>query len=311
MPRSYTKGQGSGAAIAVIAVIIVAVVVLFAFPGITGGGFNFFGGGTAAPIGLGSGTAGVVITSFAANPPVSDGGNEVTFELNLENKGGWDAESIKYDIFGIGDSLSWSGKTEDSGETELIAANPSRNLQGGTTYHAWTSTPKEKNTDVVYTVTARVDYEYETDTNLEMQLYGRKDPDVARLGISQSKVNSITTTSGPMAVAVAGTLPLLTGSSDKFSITFEITNVGGGRPYVGSIASGLDKVKISAQGCDITSDNTEPRLTNNRRTVRCEVSPSIAEDKQDVKTVQFNLEYNYLIEKPTTVSVRKSDDIVN
>jgi len=253
----------------------------------------------------------VVITSFAANPPVTDGDNEVTFELNLENRGGWDAENIKYDIFGIGDTLSWTGKSEDKGETELTAANPSKSLQGGTTYHAWTSTPKEKNTDVVYTVTARVDYEYETDTNLDMQLYGRKDPDVARLGISQSKLNSITTTTGPMAVAVAGSLPLLSGSSDKFSIVFEITNVGTGRPYVGSITSGLDKVKISSQGCTITSDNKEPRLTNNRRTVRCEVSPSIAEDKNEVKSVQFNMEYNYLIEKPTTVSVRKADDIVS
>lgn len=300
----HFKGQGSTAAIAILAVIVIAVVVIFAFPGI----FNF-GGGAANLVGLGPGSAGVVITSFKPDISVVDGDQPVAFQMELENRGGADAENVKYDVFGLGDSLSWKSKSEiEKGQSTLAQANPSKNIPGEFTRQVWEATPVEKATDVTYTVTGRVDYKYETISNLEMILYHRNDPDVKNLGVGQSKISSLTTSSGPMSVTTRGTLPLVTSSSDDFRVVFDITNSGGGRPYSGTVASDLDKITLKAEGCTIQGD-TKVRLTSNRRTVSCKVDPNVADGQHEAKTVKLTMTYNYLIEATTTVTVIKSDNL--
>ncbi|MBI4894278.1 MAG: hypothetical protein HY833_00905 [Candidatus Aenigmarchaeota archaeon] len=300
----HLKGQGSGAAIAIIAVIVIAVVAIFAFPGI----FNF-GSGGGSIVGLGMGSAGVVITSFAPDIATVDGDQPVSFAMELENRGGADAKSIKYEVFGLGDSLSWTSKNEiEKGASTLAQANPSKNIPGEFTRQVWEATPKEKATDVSYSVTGRVDYTYQTVSNLEMILYHRNDPDVKSLGIGQSRISSLTTSAGPMSVAVRGNIPLVSSNTDDFRIVFDISNTAGGRPYSGSVSSDLDKISIKSQGCTIVGD-TKVRMTSNKRTVSCKVDPNVADGKHEGKTVQLTLDYGYLIEGRTSVNVIKSDNL--
>jgi hypothetical protein len=305
MNFNQLKGQGSTAAIAILVIIVIAVVVIFAFPGI----FNFGGGGSANLVGLGPGSAGVVITSFKPDIAVVDGDQPVSFQMDIENRGGAKAENIKYQIFGIGDSLSWKSKREiEKGQTSLNGANPSKNLPGDSTRQVWEATPVKKSVDVTYTVTGRVDYKYETVTNLEMVLYHRNDPDVKNLGVGQSKISSITTSDGPISVTTRGSLPLVSSSSDDFRVVFDIVNSGRGRPYSGTITNDLDWITIKAEGCTIQGE-TKVRLTSNKRTVSCSVDPNIPDGTHEAKTIKLTITYNYLIESTTSVTVLKSDNL--
>lgn len=302
------KGQG-GAAAAVIIIIVIAVIVLFAFPNILGGGFNLFGfggGAGAVPMGVGPGNAGVVINNFLASPPTIEGGDEANFVLEVENKGGINAESIKYDIFGLGDSNSWSGKSVTiNGETELERADPTRNLRGEVTQHEWVSTSKEKNTDIRYPVTARVDYKYRTETNAVLILYSRDDPNIKNTGRTQSTISQVATTAGPLAVVPVGNIPLIGKNTDDFRINFDISNTGGGRPYSGSKDKDLDKIKIKTTGCTLSGDSTV-KLIQGKRTISCKIDVKTSIEGPDTRTIELEIEYNYIVESKVDVQVLKS-----
>ncbi len=304
----HLKGDASGGAIAIIIIIIAAVVVLIAFPQVFSGiGLNLslFGGGGAVPIGVGPGTAGVVITSFTVTPPIVEGGDIATFTLNVQNKGGIDAKSIKYDIFGLSDSNSWSGKsTTQTGASTLTFEDATRQIPGETTTQEWESTSKEKNTDITYPITTRVDYDYKTESSLLLVLYGRDNPNVKNTGITQSTIGQISTTTGPLTVVPKGTIPLIGKSTDDFRVTFDITNTGGGRPYRGTKSTGLDKIKITAEGCTLSGES-EIKLINKQKTVSCKVDPSISTDEQETKSVKLTIEYNYIVESTANVKVLK------
>lgn len=306
------KGQVSGAAIAVIAVIVIAVVVLFAFPQVLGG-FNILGPSSSAPIGVGPGTAGVVITSFLVSPPIVEGDDVATFTMNVQNKGGIDTDSIQYDIFGLGDSNSWSGKlTTQTGATRLEKEDTTRQKPGETTVQEWESTAKKKNVDITYPVTGRADYKYRTEAELVMLLYGRDNPNVKNTGITQSTITQTSVTAGPLAVVPKGTIPLIGRSTKEFTITFEITNVGGGRPYSGSKTIDLDKIRVTAEGCTLTtSGSSDVKLINKQKTISCKVTPNIQSDGQDTKTVKLRIDYNYIVESTVQVKVLKSFEQVS
>lgn len=304
------KGDASGAAIAVIVIIIAAVVVLFAFPNLLGGfnlGFLGLGGGTAAPIGVGPGTAGVVITSFIATPPQIDGGDDATFTMNVQNKGGIDADINEYKIFGLDDSNSWNGPhSSQTGLPKLEKEDATRQKPGDTTTQEWDSTSRKKNVDITYPITGRVDYRYRTETEMVMTLYGRNNPNVKNTGITQSTVSQVVTTVGPLSVVPKGTIPLIGDTTKEFTVTFEITNSGGGRPYTSSKTGDLDKIRMTAEGCTLTGSSADVKLINKAKTITCKVSPGIASDGQTNKNIKLRIEYNYIVEATAKVTVVKS-----
>ncbi len=304
---NHLKGDASGVAVAIIVVIVIAVVVLFAFPQVLGGISLFGAGGGAAPIGVGPGTAGVVITSFTVTPPVVEGGDTATFTLNVQNKGGVDAENIFYDIFGLGDSNSWSGRTTvQTGATRLEKEDATRQIPGETTTQEWDSTSREKNVDITYPVTARVDYKFRTEAELVMLLYGRDNPNVKNTGIIQSTITQISTTAGPLTVVPRGTIPLIGRNTREFTVTFDITNTGGGRPYSGSRSIDLDEISVIAEGCTLTTTGTNVKLINKQKTITCKVTPNINSEGQDTKTVKLRIDYNYIVESTVQVRVLKA-----
>lgn len=298
------KGQG-GAAVAIIIVVVAAVAILFLFPGLLGGIFT--GGGSGAITGIGPGTAGVVITSFIALPAVTEGGEEVSFVLTAENRGGADADIQECDIFGLGDWSPSGGSTEESCLSTLAKADPTRQTVGDTMVPEWSATAPEKNTDITYPVTARVDYRYTTEADIPLTIYGRNSPDVKNTGITQSSMGQIAVTGGPINVVPRGTVPLI-GSNPEFTISFDITNIGGGRPYSGTSSSGLDRVRIVDSDCENIDNGHEYRLINNARTISCRVDSGISSDEKDVKVVHIEVEYNYIVESVTNVQVIKSSE---
>lgn len=307
----HLKGQGSGAAVAVIAIIIVGVVVLFAGPQL---GLNLnlggiFGGGAATPIGVGPGTAGVVIMSFLATPIQIEGGDSATFTLTAVNNGGIDAKNIKYDIFGLSDSNSWSGKSSTlSGLTELKFTDPTRQIPGDTTTQEWESTSVKKNTDVTYPVTARVDYGYKTEMNLLVTLFGRDNVNVKNNAITQSTMSQVSSTVSPITITPKGTIPLVGKTVSDVRVSFDISNTGGGRNYVSDKTSGLDKVKVSATGCNLAGGQTDLKLINKVKTFSCTFKPTIDSTGQETKSIKIVLDYNYIVESTTNVKVLKQPE---
>jgi hypothetical protein len=291
------KGD-AGIAIALVMIIVVAVAILFLFPNILGG---LFSGGTSAPIGVGPGTAGVVITSFVATPAITEAGEEVTFTLTVQNKGGIDADNIDYTIFGLTD---WdSVNSDEDGSNTLTREDPTRQIVGETSVQEWSATSNEKNTDITYPVTARVDYSYETESDVVLTLYGRDNPNVKGRGVTQSSIGQIAVTGGPLSVVPKGTIPLI-GSKQEFTMSFDITNIGGGRTYTDDRGSDLDKIKISSPDCEDMS-NKEVRLINNVRSVSCRLQADIDNEGQQTMTVHLDIEYNYIVESTTNVRVLK------
>lgn len=294
--------KGQGVAVAIIIVIVAVIAVIFLFPNLLGGLFG--GGGSVGITGVGPGTAGVVITSFTALPAVTEGGEEVSFVLTAENRGGAEADITECEIFGLGDWSPSGGSTEEDCLDELAKSDPTRQTVGDTMVPEWSATAPEKNTDITYPITARIDYRYVTDADIPLTIYGRDSPDVKNTGITQSGMGQIAVTGGPMNVVPRGTVPLI-GSNPEFTISFDIVNIGGGRPYVSDTASGLDRVKIIDSNCLNIEDGKEYRLINNLRTISCRVDSGIESDEKDVRTVHLEIEYNYIVESVTNVRVIK------
>jgi hypothetical protein len=305
MARSSASGNlkgAAGAAVAIIIVIVAVVAVFLLFPNIIPP--------QAQPLGVGPGTAGVVITSFAATPALTDGGEEVSFVLTVQNKGGTNTDQtdiggdIEYDIFGLSD---WESESEEeSGSDHLEKEDASRQLVGETTIQEWSAEAPLKNTDITYPVTARVDYPYRTEADVVLTLYGRDNPNVKGRGVTQSGIGQISVTGGPLSVVPKGTIPLI-GSKKEFTMSFDISNIGGGRTYTKNRGSDLDKIIIDSDDCDISQD--EVRLINNVRTITCRVTTSIDEtDEQETKTVHLDIEYRYIVESTTNVRVLKNPE---
>ena len=295
------KGEGSSIAIAVIVIIVAALVILFMFPGAIGG-FSFGGGGGAA-IGIGAGTVGVVITAFDVTPPVIEGEDVATFTLTVSNNGGIDADNIQYDIFGLDDSNSWSGASETlDGQSELEHQDPARNIVGEITTQEWESEAQPKNTDITYPVTARVDYDYSTEADVVLIVYGRDNPNVKNTGITQSVISQVAVTEGPLSVTPRGTIPLIGQNTNDFRVSFDIVNVGGGRTHLGNPEDDLDRITINTEGCTLTGDN-EVKLINGRRTVSCSVNPSISTDEQETISLNLEIEYSYIVEATRSIRV--------
>lgn len=300
----HLKGMNAG--VAIIAVVAVIGGAILFFPNLIGG-LNF--GGGASPIGVGPGNAGVVITSFVGTPPIGDSGEEFNFLLTAENRGGVEAKSIKYEIFGLKDSNSWSGSSVvSSGETELSGVDVSRQNPGEKTQHEWSSTSKEKNVDITYPVTGRVDYQYFTEAHLLLTLYGRDNENVKNLGVTQSQMSVVSNTAGPITVTPKGTIPLVGKNTDDFRITFDISNTGGGRPYSGSKGTGIDKMKITATGCTLTQTG-DIKLISGIKTVSCKVKPIIDSlGGKETQEVVIKLDYNYVVESTANVKVIKKPE---
>lgn len=300
----HLKGA-SGGAVAIIVVIVVALVVVVAFPGLLGG-ISLFGGGSK-PIGVGPGTTGVVIDSFTVTPPTLQSGDSATFTMNVENKGGINADSIQYTIFGLGDSNSWGGaSTTQTGASSLGFADATRQIPGETTTQEWESTSVKKNTDVTYPITGRVDYHYKTESTLLMTLLGRDNVNVKNTGVTTSSINQISTSVGPLTVTPVGTVPLIGSSTNNLRVTFQITNTGGGRTYRGDRGTGLDKISVSFVGCSINGQS-DLKLISGTKTVSCNFSPGISSTDQGAKTITMTIDYNYIVEQTASVQVLKQE----
>lgn len=309
MARRSVSGnlKGAGAAIAIIIVIVAVVAVVLLFPNILSG---FTGG--QQPLGVGPGTAGVVITGFTATPAVTEGGEEVSFILTVQNKGGTNTDqvdignNIEYDIFGLSDWKDKGDNIEEPGAENLEKEDSSRQLVGETTTQEWSDEAPLKNTDITYPITARVDYPYKTEADVVLSIYGRDNPNVKGRGITQSSIGQISVTGGPLSVVPKGTIPLI-GTKKKFTMSFDISNIGGGRTYTNQKGSDLDKIIIDSDDCDISKD--EIRLINNLRTVTCRVTTGIDNsDEQETKTVHLEIEYRYIVESTTNVRVLKNSE---
>lgn len=300
------------AAIIMIVIIVVGLVVLVAFPGVIGGfslGGLFGGGGNQIVGAIGQGSQGVVITSFLADPVVIPSGEEVFFTLTAVNKGTQKATNVKYEIFGLDDSNSWSGKSVDSsGEKELLGIDTVSQREGMTTQQVWTSTSKEKKVDITYPVTARVEYDYKTSSAVVLNLYKRSDVDVKGTTTTGSGAYNVQTDLGPISVTPKGTIPLIGKNTKDFTLSFDIANIGGGRTFVGNKDSGLDKIKITADGCSLTSSSSDVKLINGRRTVSCKVTPNLPSDGPATHTIDLEIEYSYVIEGVTSVRVQADED---
>lgn len=245
------------------------------------------------------GTAGVVVTSFFADPNIAKGGEPVTFTLTVRNFGGTIATNIKYEILGLEEFESVKILAE--GANSLEREDRERSILGEETIQEWEATTIAKKGNVTYPVTARIFYNYTTESNIVLGIYGRNNDLVKERGITQSIIGQVATTLGPLNVIPIGTIPLIENDEDLY-INFDIVNIGGGRTYVDNINEGLDKVEIESQDCGY-EESFIIEFKNNMKSVPCKVHIDIDFYGSETKVIQIKLKYSYVTDQTTNVRV--------
>ncbi len=296
--------NGSTGAIVVI-LVIAAVIGFILFSGNSSSiPISFPGGSSSTLIGVGSGTAGVIIKSFDISPLSIEGGDTTILTLEVENNGGFDATSIDYKIYGLSDQNSWSSVTSQlEGEKTLSAADSVRGILGGETTQEWEATSIEKRTDITYPVTVRVDYSYISEADVILQILGRDNPNIKNQNVQTSPSPQTQITNGPITITPLGSIPLIGTTSRPFTLTFQVQNIGGGRPYTDNPVADLDKIKIIADGCEVSDNFSELKLSNNVKKFNCKVTPNIDNEGEETKSINIRFEYNYVIQSQNSITV--------
>lgn len=314
--RQFLKGASSAV---IVVIIIVAVAALFLLsPQI------FRGGGSGGLVGtVGSGTQGVVITSFSPEVSIIDvGGTSVLYTIALENRGEQDALNVVAKIIGGLGSDTPASKTKEPvaggiNSIKLSGQDASKGLKGDTTTGDWSVTvPEQKDADNPYTTTARVTYSYTTVSEIVLRVVNQ---DFLRSSGSSSSsqtsgIVSSKTTLGPFSVtATAPRVTIQSGQeAGSVRVQYVIENIGGGRPYKDSVKiENLDLVDISVSSSDsgvseIKCGDSTQRIpsTTKSKTISCDVTVTGVTNFKEFP-ITLKLSYNYFVDSTTTITVLK------
>lgn len=252
---------------------------------------------------VGSGTAGVIITSFSPEVPEVESGSKVLFFTTAKNVGDIEATGIDIRILGLDD---WTG-TATKTITPLKPADPQRGLEGEESLEDFELTAPTKQVGITYTPTARVTYKYESKPTIQFKFATRE----AIRGTPQESTATVTQTGGPFVVTVRGKLPIISSDKREATVQLEIQNVGGGRATKGTASGDVDFITVSLDkqsgatfGCNPTG---AVRLVGGKsRLVSCKITfNSVPTAGVATAILDLKLDYTYFVETQTSVTVLK------
>lgn len=281
--------------------------------------------------------AGVIIKEFSPDFSEIMSGESVTFNIFMENIGGSEATGIKALLFGLNPDEWKATEPWEQDLDSLMAADPERNLAGGTYGFSWeVQSPENLRVTNPYTANIRVHYKYFTYSKATFHfitndyLYSlptdQRDAESKSAGLSKIS----TTPSAPITITITAGSRALIVYKDEEAFTFQITikNAGGGNPfnvdassYPPVLKDDLYKVKVKIStvewpqiSCSSLTGVTEGTITLTRgeqKTLSCIATVNknkiaTAGGKVDY-TMDIDLNYGYFIDRSTSITVLKAE----
>ena len=252
---------------------------------------------------VGSGTAGVIITSFSPELPEIESGSKVLFLTTVKNVGDLEAKNVKLEVLGLEE---WTGTTTKD-ISSLKPADPQRGLEGEESLQDFELTAPTKQVGVTYTPAVRVTYNYESRPTIQFAFPTRE----AVRGTPQQSTATVTQTGGPFVVSVRGNLPIISSEKKEATVQIEVQNVGGGRAAKGSGTADVDFIRLSIASqsgatfaCTPTGD---VRLVGGKsRLISCKITfTNVPTAGTATATLDLKLEYAYFVETAASVTVLK------
>jgi hypothetical protein len=260
-------------------------------------------------------SSGVIIKEFQPTNREIISGDPAYFGFIIENIGESDATNVCVKIYGLSDIewTNWQPSNKMICPGSLRRTSPAEKLPGESAYDEFSATsPANLKVDTTYTAYIRVMYNYTTSGEGKIKLYSRSylnalPIEEAKKIRASSGIESFVTTKGaPVQLSLVGVpRPIEDGTGTKRSITLLIENVGEGGNYLSTPDDRKVRIKTFQVGntnCP-TGEQQLPRV--GFKMVKCEFTlPSVTEFT--TIPVKVEVEYNYFVDKSTTIKVLKS-----
>jgi len=266
-------------------------------------------------------TAGVIIKGFAANPPEAEFGSLVFFTATIKNVGEQEATNVLVKLIGLTDEWTkeaqgesriddqWrSGAKLAGAETDkLFPAIPARGFtEGEEVFKEWKAFPPQKDVELSYGVTARLEYNYQTVSESLIRIvsisYFRQTNNAG--GLIDSK-----TSGGPFVVGVFPTSTVIGERSSKMTLQIEVRNVGGGKA---SFNTAIDSVNVNTFSRLVGDSSKNFKIDGCSKTVKlvdskvgriiCEVTLPEPSPYIDMPLV-VKVDYKYFVDNTIQVKV--------
>jgi len=246
------------------------------------------------------GSAGVVITSFVADPTVIQGGEEVYLLMDIQNKGGTKANSIEANIIGLptGGSTGWIVQQTSPPPAELLP--PEKGMEGESTTVEWTLKSPESQTDIDYPLEGAVKYRYDNQKTETLVRLGNRDwlrslPTDQRDQETQKQGQvSSSSQTGPISATIKA-------AASGSRLILDIQNTGGG-------VAENDKIIISVEGMTCSGLTGEVTLIRGKsKQLRCDPlgEPTQKEQWKNIR-IDVTMGYNYIVKSPLVIKVERT-----
>jgi len=269
----------------------------------------FLSGCEVAPS-TGGQVAGVVVTSFGPDIPEIYSGDDVTFNLMVENVGEEDATVVQAKLFGLGTDWTWTKNYRNVNPTTLLKSQPEFKVPGGVGDLQWTTTsPSDLRVDTTYTAAVRVKYDYETTAYGSIKLY-HKDylktrPEEAASIMKSSGIESFSVTKAPITVSLTGVArPIVSTGGTSASIAILIENVGPGTPFdttEDDMTITVEKFTVGTTTC-VSAGTTKRLPRGGTGSVSCTFTVPSFTDFTTLP-VSVELSYSYFIDASSSIKV--------
>jgi hypothetical protein len=275
----------------------------------------------------------ISVNSFSAIPNPVPSGQTANINMELENTGDADAESLAVRLFGptfgeSGDRV-WKSATSNvdmsrvGPRTKFIEdlRAPSESNPSIPKQVRWSLTAPSlaQSREINYNFYADIFYQYETTASTDFKLVsGQRFRDQGMTQTDADTENS----DGPIQIDIRGTTPKIyyEGESIESEICITVTNEGSGKAFTGGAVTGTERkynmneanentVELSIQ--DVGNVQFEPvesgdtvKLVGGNEGFKCyEMTASgLTNSEQNINT-QITAEYNYVKETQTSVTV--------
>lgn len=261
---------------------------------------------------VGSGTQGVIITSFSPDTTTTETGINVTFTLVVENKGEQSATGVVAQLFGLSPDWNQQAITFPSSQipTTLQGADVSGGMPGEMASGYVTVTPiASKATDTTYDANVRVAYTYRTISESLLRVatsdYVKSITPPGGQSTQTFGIISSKTTSGPLTVNVKTRTATIPPGTTQVSLSFEIQNVGGGRTFDGTVTmtpaiNNLDQIDWSG-----ACSGGGKLVGAKSRIITCTITLPSFTNFVEIP-VKLQIDYNYFVDSSTSVTVLKT-----
>lgn len=229
-------------------------------------------------------TSGVEVTSFSADPSTLSGGQDATLQLNIENRGGSEAENVQARLtdpeFDSSDSNLWSVSDNTAWRElgDLAPANPDAGQDALTRTLRWRVTAPDRDNRIPtpYEFDASLYYKYNTEAATSIEVVN---VDALEENPTQSSP-TVENTGAPIQLDVNAITPIRFAEGDESqqtkSMCVRIDNAGSGTPFV------YEKAMMNGQPYRAVNSDIMGELN-----ITVSTSSSVIEMVDQTKTVEL------------------------